>query len=593
MVKVALLIGVSEYEPGLAPLPAAVKDVEEMRRVLEHPAIGSFDEVRTLPNPDPLVMQEAIETLFSGLTKDDLVLLFFSGHGIKDDSGRLYWATRITRKNPKGELVKATAVPASFVHDIMNNSRSRRQVVILDCCFSGAFAVGLSAKDDGSVDVKNQLGGEGRAVLTSSTSTEYSFEQQGADLSIYTRYIVEGIESGAADIDSDGAISVDELHEYAKGKVQQIAPAMKPEIYAVKQGYKIHLAKASMDDPKLRYRKEVERCASRGEISLIGRRILDDLRDSFRLPPEEAAAIEVEVLAPIQEYNKRLQRYEQALFEATKHEYPLSRYAHDELKRYQNILGLRDEDIAPIEDRIIPKKEVVSSPEKVVESNEAQSISHCQDVVLTDRLNQEAAGNKTVTLTSTDSVSSQRDSHQPNSITDLAESIHTAPDLSHRNSQSRSGCQVQLVVAGIAILVLTIGGLSYFTSPRSYIKSMPSPTLTPNTIDFGVLNNYEIRIYYRKNRADLAGDAQGIQKKFTESGFKGKIQLYAEDDSFFKKLNYPSTNPPAYEIRYDKNEAVAADRLEKILEEFYHSKQFKKLDIGYISENSMSIFLGS
>jgi len=34
MVKVALLIGVSEYEPGLNPLPAATKDVEAMRKVL-------------------------------------------------------------------------------------------------------------------------------------------------------------------------------------------------------------------------------------------------------------------------------------------------------------------------------------------------------------------------------------------------------------------------------------------------------------------------------------------------------------------------------------------------------------------------------
>ncbi|MEM8717680.1 MAG: hypothetical protein AAGE84_00015 [Cyanobacteria bacterium P01_G01_bin.39] len=43
------------------------------------------------------------------------------------------------------------------------------------------------------VDIQTQLGGEGRAVLTSSTSTQYSFEQQESDLSIYSRYIVEGI----------------------------------------------------------------------------------------------------------------------------------------------------------------------------------------------------------------------------------------------------------------------------------------------------------------------------------------------------------------------------------------------------------------
>jgi hypothetical protein len=34
MAKVALLIGVSEYEPGLNPLPAAVKDVAEFSKIL-------------------------------------------------------------------------------------------------------------------------------------------------------------------------------------------------------------------------------------------------------------------------------------------------------------------------------------------------------------------------------------------------------------------------------------------------------------------------------------------------------------------------------------------------------------------------------
>jgi hypothetical protein len=53
MVKVALLIGVSEYEPGLNPLPGAVKDVEAMEQVLLHPEMGDFAEadIMVLKNP--------------------------------------------------------------------------------------------------------------------------------------------------------------------------------------------------------------------------------------------------------------------------------------------------------------------------------------------------------------------------------------------------------------------------------------------------------------------------------------------------------------------------------------------------------------
>lgn len=358
MAKLALLIGVSEYEPGLSPLPAVAMDIQEIGRVLKYPEMGGFaaNDVQTLLNPEPQKMQEAIEALFSDRQKEDLVLLYFSGHGIKDERGKLYLATRLTRKNTQGRIVKATAVPTSFVHNIMSESRSKRQVVILDCCFSGAFAEGWSAKDDGSVDIYTQLGGEGRVVLTSSTSTQYSFEQQGGNLSIYTHYLVEGIETGAADRDSDGVISVDELHDYAKKKVKEAAPAMQPEIYAVKEGFKIRLAKAPIGDPKLRYRQQVEIFASRGEISAIARTTLDLKKQDLGLSTEETTAIEAEVFKPYQEYRRRLQQYEQVLAKEIKIKYPLDENVYIDLKSFQEALGLKDEDVKPILVRVAPKE---------------------------------------------------------------------------------------------------------------------------------------------------------------------------------------------------------------------------------------------
>ncbi|MEH2452426.1 caspase family protein [Nostoc sp.] len=353
--KTALLIGVSDFEPGLNRLPASVKDMQAIAKVLQHPEMGGFAQtnIQKLENPDPQKMYEAIETLFSDRRKDDLVVLYYSGHGIKDQSGKLYLATRLTRKNPQGQLIKSTTLPASFIHDIMNESRCKRQVIILDCCFSGAFAEGWSVKEDGSVDIRTQLGGEGRVVLTSTTSTQYSFEKEGEELSIYTRYLVEGIETGAADLNNDGAISVDELHEYVRKKVREAAPAMKPEIYAFKEGFKIILAKAPIGDPKLRYRKEVEIYGSRGEIPIIGRRILDALRQNLGLLPEETAAIEAEILKPYREYQQKLQQYEQALVDAIGRKQTLSDYTRNELRRYQKILGLRDEETAAIEAEVL------------------------------------------------------------------------------------------------------------------------------------------------------------------------------------------------------------------------------------------------
>ncbi|MBD1808871.1 SUMF1/EgtB/PvdO family nonheme iron enzyme [Microcoleus sp. FACHB-SPT15] len=360
MTKVALLIGVSEYEPGLNPLPGAVKDVEAMHQVLAHPEMGGFaqENITVLKNPQRQAIEDAIYKLFDNRQKDDLLLFYFSGHGVKDESGKLYLSTRATHKN-NGRLVKPSAVAASTLHESINESKSQRQVVILDCCFSGAIAKGMSVKDDGTVNVQEQLGGKGRAILTSSTSTQYSFEQEGSELSVYTQYLVEGIEKGAADQDNDGWISIDELHEYASSKVREAAPAMTPEFYPVQEGHKILLAKSPKDDPKLKYRKEVERRINRGKFSIPARRLLNSLYRQLKLDAEVAAAIEAEVQQPYLEYQRKLEEYESTLIEAIEAESTLSETTLNDLRDYQQHLGLRDEDVAVIEERIIGEQKAI------------------------------------------------------------------------------------------------------------------------------------------------------------------------------------------------------------------------------------------
>jgi hypothetical protein len=351
MAKVALLIGVSEYGEGLKALPAPPKDVAAMQEVLQNPEMGGFDEVKTLVNPNHSDMAVEIETWFESRQSDDLTVLFFSGHGVKDESRELYFAACDTRKINE-RLIKATAVSANFVRSCLRRSKSKRQVVILDCCFSGAFG-DLLAKDDGDVDLESQLGTEGGVVLTSSSSLQYSFEQQGSDLSIYTRYLVEGIQTGAADGDGDGAVSVDELHQFASKKVQAAAPAMTPKIIVLKElGYKIKLAKAPIGDPKLKYRKEVECRVYQGKFSIPARRLLKRRCDELGLSSEEADTIEAEVLQPYREHQHKLKEYEDTLAEALQEENPLSDRTREHLKDYQKHLGLSDEDVKEIEQQL-------------------------------------------------------------------------------------------------------------------------------------------------------------------------------------------------------------------------------------------------
>ena len=241
--KLALLIGVSEYQDGLPAIPTAVNDVRNMQRVLENPQIAGFDEVKPLLEPSFEQIRVGIHNLFAKRHKDDLILLFFSGHGITDKFGNLYLATPQT----SGDAFQATAVSASYIQERMRYSDCRKQLVILDCCYSGAFAQGWQPKLNCDI-----------ALLASSSPSQASYEAEKTG--IYTRYLVEGME-GAADTDNNGEVLIRELHSYAKEKVQLVRPKMKPYIQAFQEGFQIAIAKSQIIQTPLDYTNGNWRCA--------------------------------------------------------------------------------------------------------------------------------------------------------------------------------------------------------------------------------------------------------------------------------------------------------------------------------------------
>ncbi|MDJ0724658.1 MAG: substrate-binding domain-containing protein [Prochloraceae cyanobacterium] len=349
--KVALLIGISQYKLDLNPLLRAGEDVEAMQKILES-SVQGFDEVKTLFDPDSLEMTEAIEILFSDRAEADLALLYFSGYGIVDDRGKLYFATPITRQNSKGELIKATSVPANFIKEMMNNSPSKQQIVILDCCFGGTLA-----EVGDSVDIEAQLGGEKRIILTASNSNQLAHEKEGPRLSFYTNYLVEGIESGEADLNRDGTVSSDEWHEYAKNKVREIKPTINPEIYSPRADWQIAIVKVALKENKQKYRQEVKKFIRGGEISLVGRKTLEIKRTQMGLSENEAIAIEAEILKLYrQDYEAKLKKYEEALNEVIEQEETLSPETRKDLQDFQESLGLKEEDTIVVEARLTAAK---------------------------------------------------------------------------------------------------------------------------------------------------------------------------------------------------------------------------------------------
>ena len=225
--RAALIIGISEYsDAGLRQLRTPTADARAVEAVLSDPNIGAF-EVSVLLDEPHYTVGPAVEEFFSERTPEDMLVLYFSGHGQTNKNGQLYFCMT----NTKLRLLESTAVPASFVDSLMGGCLSRRVILLLDCCYSGAFG----AKASTDMRIEDQFhAGRGFAVLTASTKSEYAFERgelaEPNDLgrSVFTSALVEGLQTGDADRDQDGWVGLDELYEYIYEKVRSVTPYQTP-----------------------------------------------------------------------------------------------------------------------------------------------------------------------------------------------------------------------------------------------------------------------------------------------------------------------------------------------------------------------------
>jgi tetratricopeptide (TPR) repeat protein len=249
----ALVIATSAYEDEtLQRLRSPATDARELARVLGDPEIGGFD-VTVLPDQGAHELRLGVEDFLHDRALDEVVLLYLSCHGVLDARGRLYFAASNTRK----DRLASTGVESAWLMDLFDECRARRQVLILDCCFSGAFARGAKS-GDGGLRLEQRLAGpgRGRVVLTASRAGEYSFEgdplpgggehgeEGGPSPSVFTAGLIDGLVTGAADTDRDGMVSVEDAYDHAFAHVQARNSRQNPQRWVYGAEGRIWLARS-------------------------------------------------------------------------------------------------------------------------------------------------------------------------------------------------------------------------------------------------------------------------------------------------------------------------------------------------------------
>ncbi|MEV0569150.1 NaeI family type II restriction endonuclease [Dactylosporangium sp. NPDC050588] len=209
--RIAVVIGTSTYaDSELPPLPGAVADVSAIAEVLRDPSIGNYD-VTVLLDRDERTIRQTLDDVLTGSGPDDQVLVYVTGHGMLEPRGHLYLATTDTRR----DRLLATAIDSQWIMDLLDHSRARQQVLLIDTCFSGAMA----DRRNTVPDVRDPLAPDvRRAVLTATQGTQYAWQTTGEDgrpgMSAFTAAVVKGLSTGDADADGDGVITINDVYEY-------------------------------------------------------------------------------------------------------------------------------------------------------------------------------------------------------------------------------------------------------------------------------------------------------------------------------------------------------------------------------------------
>jgi uncharacterized Zn-binding protein involved in type VI secretion len=223
----AVVIGVGQYEsPDIPDLQYAAEDARAVRDFLQSDAAGPFDHVLYLENEQATAaaMREALFVFLQQADWDDLVVIYYAGHGAPDPGrpDNLY----LLPTDTKLDQLAATAFPMWDVKTALRRQiAAERVLVIADACHAAGTADGETV---GGGDTNQIAGGfealftpSRRLIMTAADTNEFSLEDaRWGGHGVFTHFLLDGLQ-GAADLDGNGIVTFSELFQHVSDKVRE------------------------------------------------------------------------------------------------------------------------------------------------------------------------------------------------------------------------------------------------------------------------------------------------------------------------------------------------------------------------------------
>jgi hypothetical protein len=212
----AVVVGVAAYR-HMPALRYTDDDAYRIFAFLKSPEGGAIpdERMRILVDEDATRenIMKTMEDVFFKAGENDLVIMYFSGHGLKG----AFLPIDYDGYNHK--------LYHEEINEILDRSKAKFKLFIADACHSGSL---LARKGEGEseasyfVDFYHSLAQTepGMALIMSSKSDETSLESSGLRQGVFTHFLIRGMK-GEADLDRDYKVTLYELYDFIYQGVRQ------------------------------------------------------------------------------------------------------------------------------------------------------------------------------------------------------------------------------------------------------------------------------------------------------------------------------------------------------------------------------------
>lgn len=223
-----VFIGIDQYrDPQIPLLQCCAQDARRFQQIVSDRLAETdrqtwlfLNETATRTNIMHLIGSE----LAGRAQPDDMVLLYYSGHGSPEITNTVDTMARyLVPYDTDYDAIFATAI--DLERDFLTLSRriqSNWVLILLDACFSGkaggkTFDGPWLARSPGRLSLKNLAVGAGRAILTACDEQEVALEAQRLGHSVFTFFLLQTLTNSRL----GKTLGVGELYEQLSQKVSQ------------------------------------------------------------------------------------------------------------------------------------------------------------------------------------------------------------------------------------------------------------------------------------------------------------------------------------------------------------------------------------